>query len=618
MIIESICSLPDSCKKRIMEKYGIKERKVVAVLHFADTSAELDEHGMVELTKPSSLGFFNKYFWISVTKICCGYNHLVGLRDNGTVVYYGDNTYGQCDVGHWRNVVVLMADKNFTVGITKDRQILEAGEMFAPPKAEPPVQVRNVKKTARKKDPEYMGIPHRRTDVVLEETAPGLEGTEGTVRRLPIAGPPAENSGKADSASPDSTAEKGTASAPVTPEASPAPEGKTEAAPEAKTEKKTEEAAPEPKAGPDTAGAAALAEEAKNLAQAAVAAAAKAAARAVESVKTESVLPAGGAEQGLHISTSSSGKKKPEPAPEEPPMKLNINIRSKYFTGPGGKQPPEEESKPLNSDTGQRLRNGGEQLLRSFAKRISTCTTHTLGVRADGQVFAAGSDHYGQCGISRCRNVRSIAAGNGYSVALFASGNVVSEGMDTFGRCQTERWDHIVGICAGSGCTIGIRQNGTLVTAGRLPAQSGRLRHWTQIVDVSQEEDRIFALTSQGFLLSTDPQIDRLQCTNIAAIDSGRDHTLVLQKTGKVLVLGHKWSEKYQVQGWSDIVAVAAGADHSVGLCRDGRVVAAGKNDYHQCDVGDWTDMIAISAGEKQTVGLKADGSVLTVGAAAD
>ncbi|MCJ7669803.1 MAG: RCC1 domain-containing protein, partial [Dehalococcoidia bacterium] len=34
-------------------------------------------------------------------QVAAGWEHTVGLKDNGRVVAVGDNSYRQCDVGGW-------------------------------------------------------------------------------------------------------------------------------------------------------------------------------------------------------------------------------------------------------------------------------------------------------------------------------------------------------------------------------------------------------------------------------------------------------------------------------------------------------------------------------------
>ncbi len=41
--------------------------------------------------------------------IAAGYRHSVGLRRDGTVIATGENRYGQCDVGGWREIVAVAA-----------------------------------------------------------------------------------------------------------------------------------------------------------------------------------------------------------------------------------------------------------------------------------------------------------------------------------------------------------------------------------------------------------------------------------------------------------------------------------------------------------------------------
>lgn len=61
---------------------------------------------------------------------CRGKGHTVGLNSDGTVVAIGDNTYGQCDVSGWRNIVKVVAGDWYTVGLQADGEIVITGENF--------------------------------------------------------------------------------------------------------------------------------------------------------------------------------------------------------------------------------------------------------------------------------------------------------------------------------------------------------------------------------------------------------------------------------------------------------------------------------------------------------
>ncbi len=53
-----------------------------------------------------------------------GDGHTVGLKSDGTVVAVGDNTFGQCEVSSWRDVVAIAAGDWFTAGLTQSGDVL--------------------------------------------------------------------------------------------------------------------------------------------------------------------------------------------------------------------------------------------------------------------------------------------------------------------------------------------------------------------------------------------------------------------------------------------------------------------------------------------------------------
>lgn len=53
-----------------------------------------------------------------------GRGHIVGLRRDGTVVAVGDNTYGQCNVSTWTDIVAISAGDFHTVGLKADGTVL--------------------------------------------------------------------------------------------------------------------------------------------------------------------------------------------------------------------------------------------------------------------------------------------------------------------------------------------------------------------------------------------------------------------------------------------------------------------------------------------------------------
>jgi len=59
--------------------------------------------------------------------VTVGASHLVGLKSDGTVVAVGDNGLGQCNVGHWTDIVQVSAGFYFTVGLRSDGTVVAAG-----------------------------------------------------------------------------------------------------------------------------------------------------------------------------------------------------------------------------------------------------------------------------------------------------------------------------------------------------------------------------------------------------------------------------------------------------------------------------------------------------------
>ena len=216
---------------------------------------------------------------------------------------------------------------------------------------------------------------------------------------------------------------------------------------------------------------------------------------------------------------------------------------------------------------------------------ISAGSCHTIGLKADGTVVAAGSNNSDQCDVTGWTDIVAVSVGSGHTVGLKADGTVVAVGYNYNGECDVTGWTDIVAISAGSSHTIGLKADGTVVAT----VYTGEKEYYDGECDVS------------GW-------------TDIVAISAGDYHTVGLKSDGTVVAVGSKNRGQCDVTGWTDIIAISAGSSHTIGLKADGTVVATEHTeygDYGQCDVSGWTDIVAISAGDDHTVGLKADGTVV-------
>ena len=84
---------------------------------FAEMESYKDSNKkMSEIMKP--------YFISQKQFIAAGSEHIVGLKDDGTVVAVGDNYYGECDVSNWKDIVAVSAGVSYTVGLKSDGELL--------------------------------------------------------------------------------------------------------------------------------------------------------------------------------------------------------------------------------------------------------------------------------------------------------------------------------------------------------------------------------------------------------------------------------------------------------------------------------------------------------------
>ena len=247
---------------------------------------------------------------------------------------------------------------------------------------------------------------------------------------------------------------------------------------------------------------------------------------------------------------------------------------------------------------------------------IGAASFHTIGLKADGTMVAAG-DNDDQCDVDDWTDIVAISAASFHTIGLKADGTVVAVGHNGNGECDVDDWTDIVAISTGYYHTVGLKADGTVVAAGDNDDQCD-VDDWTDIVAISAGFYQTVGLKADGTVVAVgyngSGQCNVDNWTDIVAISARQYHTVGLKADGTVVAVGSNDYGQCDLDNWTDIVAISAGFSHTVGLKADGTVVAVGYNDYGQCDVDDWTDIVAISAGDCHTVGLKADGTVVAVG----
>lgn len=87
------------------------------------------EDGTVSVSARNSGGYSNVYSWRDVIQAAAGAEHTIGLKSDGTVLAAGSNANGQCEVSGWTDVVSVAAGDYYTMGLQSDGTLLIAGKM---------------------------------------------------------------------------------------------------------------------------------------------------------------------------------------------------------------------------------------------------------------------------------------------------------------------------------------------------------------------------------------------------------------------------------------------------------------------------------------------------------
>jgi hypothetical protein len=276
---------------------------------------------------------------------------------------------------------------------------------------------------------------------------------------------------------------------------------------------------------------------------------------------------------------------------------------------------------PLSATTTVTM-NDNYSVIASFAfnvdPTVAAGAAHTVGLKPDGTVVAAGSNDSGQCGVSEWEHIVQLAAGGAHTLGLRNDGTVLAVGSNASGQCGVDNWTDIIQVAAGEAHSVGLKTDGTAVAVGNNDYGQCDVGGWTDIVQVAVGTFHTVGLKNDGTVVAVGLN-NYGQCnvggwTNIVEVSAGATHTVGLKNDGTAVAKGWTLLGQCNVGGWADIVQVTAGGYHTVGLKDDGTAIAVGLNNYGQCNVGGWSDIVRVAAGEAHTVGLKDDGTLVAVG----
>lgn len=86
---------------------------------------------------------------------------------------------------------------------------------------------------------------------------------------------------------------------------------------------------------------------------------------------------------------------------------------------------------------------------------MSANFSHSVGLRSDGTVVAAGSNNFGACKVDNWTDIISVSEGDSHTVGLRRDGTVVATRYAgdirfNYSQCEVSNWNNIVAIAAGA------------------------------------------------------------------------------------------------------------------------------------------------------------------------
>lgn len=231
---------------------------------------------------------------------------------------------------------------------------------------------------------------------------------------------------------------------------------------------------------------------------------------------------------------------------------------------------------------------------------------HTVGLTADGRVYACGSDGYGQCQVAGWTNVTAVVAGAYHTLALHADGTVSAAGRGSEGQCEVSAWRDVIAIAAADYASFGLCADGTLLCSGyndyTRPAQ------WIGLSAVYGGSYNVGALGRDGSARIYPDLTGSEELTGLVSLTLNTGYAVGLKADGTAVATA------FDLSGWQDVVAVSCSGTIVLGLTSDGRVLSHAFRSGDALDFSTVTDAVAIAAGGTHCAVVHSDGSVQVFG----
>ena len=230
---------------------------------------------------------------------------------------------------------------------------------------------------------------------------------------------------------------------------------------------------------------------------------------------------------------------------------------------------------------------------------------HTVGLKADGTVLAAGRNDEGQCKVSGWTDVVAVACGAYHTVGLRADGTVLAAGRNDEGQCSVQSWTGVKAVACSDYNTLALLNDGTVVSAGYQPFTE--LSGWKDVSFLSAGSYGAVAVSADGRVYSSHPSLRSEELAGAVAAGVSTGYAVALKEDGTVVHTADDLP-------WENVVALSASSTGTLALTADGRVLCHWFRDRDAPDFSDVASAVALSAGATHTAVLLADGSVIARG----
>lgn len=233
------------------------------------------------------------------------------------------------------------------------------------------------------------------------------------------------------------------------------------------------------------------------------------------------------------------------------------------------------------------------------AGRLAVGYHHTVVLREDGTVFAAGDNSYGQTNVEDWQNIVAIAAGAYHTVGLTSDGRVLAVGDNTYGQTDTSMFSNVKKIAAGAWDTVMLLANGQVMNIGYHPyeftmaligaeeiaagsygllVRANGTNHASH-VSLKLDDSCVSFSVSRGYAVGIDEQgnthatLDWIPSwKNIASVSAGENGVIALTEDGQVksCLFGKHNGREFSFD--QPVLAIAAGSNHYAFVLQDGSV----------------------------------------------